>query len=460
MAAETTRVKDIPTTATTAAADDYVLLDGATNGTRKGLASNLITATAAAAVAGHDAERIAHIPSLSSGLVGAWDASSVVISDGKIAQFTDISGLGNHLSQSVDAARWVQSSGTAVPPVFNGAGYDLTKAITLDKKGYTLAVFYGRPSDNDHQFGIQSLFPDAFIYTSKVMQLHGEERYFPGPASDEVNSYIIASGNDSLEVTRNGISGRYGVMPPGSITINKLFAQANGTVSLKLPVIAAYIFCRKLLSHEVDQLNAAHGVSVSSRTIVNYLGDSIMSGYNADYVEDCYASLAARACGATCVNASGPGFTTGNMLTEPSAGAQQTQGAKNVYVYGLGTNDLCTNLGVATVKANITTYIAALRTAVGTAARIVICTILPRTGSFYGGQTDAQNELDRLEVNKWIAANYIAIGANAVADLGAHVVMGLHATTSDATYYVDGVHPTTLGHGLLAPVVASAIGIP
>ena len=48
MAAETTRVKDIPTTATTAAADDYVLLDGATNGTRKGLASNLITATAAA----------------------------------------------------------------------------------------------------------------------------------------------------------------------------------------------------------------------------------------------------------------------------------------------------------------------------------------------------------------------------------------------------------------------------
>ena len=56
MAAETTRVKDIPTTATTAAADDYVLLDGATNGTRKGLASNLIppaaAATAAAAVAG------------------------------------------------------------------------------------------------------------------------------------------------------------------------------------------------------------------------------------------------------------------------------------------------------------------------------------------------------------------------------------------------------------------------
>ena len=47
MAAETTRIKDIPTTATTAAADDYVLLDGATNGTRKGLASNLITPAAA-----------------------------------------------------------------------------------------------------------------------------------------------------------------------------------------------------------------------------------------------------------------------------------------------------------------------------------------------------------------------------------------------------------------------------
>ena len=55
MAAETTRVKDIPTTATTAAADDYVLLDGATNGTRKGLASNLITPAA------HNDDPAAHL---------------------------------------------------------------------------------------------------------------------------------------------------------------------------------------------------------------------------------------------------------------------------------------------------------------------------------------------------------------------------------------------------------------
>ena len=51
MAAETTRVKDIPTTATTAAADDYIVIDGATNKVRKGLASNLITAAATAATA-------------------------------------------------------------------------------------------------------------------------------------------------------------------------------------------------------------------------------------------------------------------------------------------------------------------------------------------------------------------------------------------------------------------------
>ena len=42
-AIETIRIKDIPTTATTAAADDYVVIDGATNKVRKGLASNLIT---------------------------------------------------------------------------------------------------------------------------------------------------------------------------------------------------------------------------------------------------------------------------------------------------------------------------------------------------------------------------------------------------------------------------------
>ena len=42
-AIETIRIKDIQTTATTAAADDYVVIDGATNKVRKGLASNLIT---------------------------------------------------------------------------------------------------------------------------------------------------------------------------------------------------------------------------------------------------------------------------------------------------------------------------------------------------------------------------------------------------------------------------------
>ena len=54
MAAETIRIKDIPTTATTAAADDYVVIDGATNKVRKGLASNLITP------ASHNADPAAH----------------------------------------------------------------------------------------------------------------------------------------------------------------------------------------------------------------------------------------------------------------------------------------------------------------------------------------------------------------------------------------------------------------
>lgn len=54
-AIETIRIKDIPTTATTAAADDYVVIDGATNKVRKGLASNLITP------ATHNADPAAHL---------------------------------------------------------------------------------------------------------------------------------------------------------------------------------------------------------------------------------------------------------------------------------------------------------------------------------------------------------------------------------------------------------------
>ncbi len=41
----TTRIKDLTTTVTTVANDDYVAVDGLTNGTRKKLANSLVTLT-------------------------------------------------------------------------------------------------------------------------------------------------------------------------------------------------------------------------------------------------------------------------------------------------------------------------------------------------------------------------------------------------------------------------------
>ena len=97
MAAETTRVKDIPTTATTAAADDYVLLDGATNGTRKGLASNLITPAA------HNADAGAH----------GMSASGRVVLTGTPAQARAAIGFG----------------GTVTVAQLNAAGADARSAL-------------------------------------------------------------------------------------------------------------------------------------------------------------------------------------------------------------------------------------------------------------------------------------------------------------------------------------------
>ena len=51
MAGSDTRIKEIPTTVTSPASDDYYALDGNTNGTRKMLHSAMITDVAAVMVA-------------------------------------------------------------------------------------------------------------------------------------------------------------------------------------------------------------------------------------------------------------------------------------------------------------------------------------------------------------------------------------------------------------------------
>jgi hypothetical protein len=86
-----------------------------------------------------------------------------------------------------------------------------------------------------------------------------------------------------------------------------------------------------------------------------------------------------------------------------------------------------------------------------------ICTILPATG------VSGQAETDRLAYNALIISSSwrVAHGIDFAIDLASETTMGNPANCTNATYYlqdgVPGVHPTTTGHGLLAPIYKAAI---
>jgi lysophospholipase L1-like esterase len=114
-----------------------------------------------------------------------------------------------------------------------------------------------------------------------------------------------------------------------------------------------------------------------------------------------------------------------------------------------GTNDIV-NLGdsAATVFANLQTYINA-RLAVGW--KVVVLTCIDRTGI---------NETTRAAYNALITSTYGggAVPGVAVADVAANANIGANGAASNLTYFMsDGIHLTTAGYAIVAPVVATAI---
>lgn len=96
----TTRIKDISTTATQAASDDYLALDGTTNGTRKILASNVGGSTLNIDVSGTEYE----VTGLEAATVSGVSGIYVYYDDGNNGSIFIPDGVGmNNVKQAIEA---------------------------------------------------------------------------------------------------------------------------------------------------------------------------------------------------------------------------------------------------------------------------------------------------------------------------------------------------------------------
>ena len=123
--------------------------------------------------------------------------------------------------------------------------------------------------------------------------------------------------------------------------------------------------------------------------------------------------------------------------------------AKEVLAAFGGTNDLYFGSSLASLQTNYQAYCTSRRAA---GFKVVAATILPRSNSGTPGTFEA----NRLAFNTWLRANYTTF-ADALADFAANGTMGCTGCETNATFYLDLVHPTDAGNDILAPIVRDAV---
>ena len=114
-----------------------------------------------------------------------------------------------------------------------------------------------------------------------------------------------------------------------------------------------------------------------------------------------------------------------------------TGGKKGILTVMAGINDYL--MAPAVVLTALASYLDARRAAGWT---VVVCTLLPDTA-------DAGANTFRNTMNTTIRT-WAGVHADAVCDMGADATMGGDSAPLDTSLYLDGLHPTLLGHTNLA----------
>lgn len=143
-----------------------------------------------------------------------------------------------------------------------------------------------------------------------------------------------------------------------------------------------------------------------------------------------------------------PGYIDPVVATKTVTGGSTTR--RYIFVNAIGSNDSATD-GLGSV-ANYAAAVASSCTDRKTAGfdLCAMATLLPRNdGPLTEPNRTGYNAL--LTDSSWRGSH----GIDYVLDLASETTMGNPATCSNATYYQDGIHPTTAGHALLAPIAAS-----
>lgn len=122
----------------------------------------------------------------------------------------------------------------------------------------------------------------------------------------------------------------------------------------------------------------------------------------------------------------------------------------------LGTNDITANVSGPTLFADLQAYVASVK-ALGSNVRVIVSTLLPRSG-LSGPQQTALTAYNVSIQTLWnVAQSDGGLGVDGLADFAADPTMGASTAPANTALYVDTLHPTTLGYGYMAAIMAKQV---
>jgi lysophospholipase L1-like esterase len=201
---------------------------------------------------------------------------------------------------------------------------------------------------------------------------------------------------------------------------------------------AAFIGCRRhitpvartnqvIFSGDSITLATGQGISTSDR----------YAGLVATQLPEIAANDSVIAVGSTSIGSDGGQGAAADSAYDASK-------AVNILTVLFGANDMLTLTG-AEFYAALKVWCEARQS---TGFKVVVLTTLNHTtGGGIASRRNAANALIRADASFY----------DALADIASDPIMGTDAAPSDTDLYLDGVHPTVLGHTYLAPYVRNAI---
>jgi len=307
------------------------------------------------------------------------------------------------------------------------------------------SIVLGRVPNNSYTLGVDVQNVGQFGNTSSFMTT---TPYVAGYNSSSTNFQIWR--DDNIFSTGSG-TGNTAVLAGGflcSASIN----QNTGYNEMA----AAIFYNQSLTTQQIQQLTASlhwhFGTTPQSRSNLIAEGDSITDGFGAtlmqNYVRQAEPFIKKPM---TIFNIANYGDTlAGRLAAYPLAVAPNfvPGAADNILSIFAGTNDIANGATFATMQTNIQQYCTLAHT---TGFKVLVATILPRTGF------STQAESLRQEYNTWMVSNWPTFADGLIDFNGDPTIGGLESVSANTTYYIDGIHPTTLGYSYMAQIYANAV---